>query len=280
MIPFIVFQTLFLVISSTLIGALINHTFKLNLNRFFNLILGFIVILCIYYISGVVWVLNRFSTQSYYLLNFGLIGLLVILSVFRIKNYKFIQLRYGVLGILLVSLLMGLTLRYSFGIRSFDAAVYMSSIIDNINAPFLNAFNPYDGKLLSLINTENDYQSFYHMNSSFLWLFSVYQNMNQLDYYQSLSSVYLISMTLFYFVFLYHLILGTVQTFKIKSKYLIIFILIYFFIYFTSIYYNSSLSFLGQAYRTLIVAFMTQLVYLNIHKELSDKQTKIGRAHV
>ena len=106
MIPFIVFQTLFLVISSTLIGALINHTFKLNLNRFFNLILGFIVILCIYYISGVVWVLNRFSTQSYYLLNFGLIGLLVILSVFRIKNYKFIQLRYGVLGILLVSLLM------------------------------------------------------------------------------------------------------------------------------------------------------------------------------
>lgn len=273
MIPFIVFQTLFLVISSTLIGALINHTFKLNLNRFFNLILGFIVILCIYYISGVVWVLNRFSTQSYYLLNFGLIGLLVILSVFRIKNYKFIQLRYGVLGILLVSLLMGLTLRYSFGIRSFDAAVYMSSIIDNINAPFLNAFNPYDGKLLSLINTENDYQSFYHMNSSFLWLFSVYQNMNQLDYYQSLSSVYLISMTLFYFVFLYHLILGTVQTFKIKSKYLIIFILIYFFIYFTSIYYNSSLSFLGQAYRTLIVAFMTQLVYLNIHKELSDKQT-------
>lgn len=273
MIPFIVFQTLFLVISSTLIGALINHTFKLNLNRFFNLILGFIVILCIYYISGVVWVLNRFSTQSYYLLNFGLIGLLVILSVFRIKNYKFIQLRYGVLGILLVSLLMGLTLRYSFGIRSFDAAVYMSSIIDNINAPFLNAFNPYDGKLLSLINTENDYQSFYHMNSSFLWLFSVYQNMNQLDYYQSLSSVYLISMTLFYFVFLYHLILGTVQTFKIKSKYLIIFILIYFFIYFTSIYYNSSLSFLGQAYRTLIVAFMTQLVYINIHKELSDKQT-------
>lgn len=273
MIPFIVFQTLFLVLSSTLIGALINHTFKLNLNAFFNLILGFIVILSIYYLSGMVWVLNRFNTQSYYLLNFGLIGLLVIISIFRIKNYQFIKLKYIILGIILVIILMGLTLRYSFGIRSFDAAVYMSSVIDNIDAPFLNAFNPYDGKLLSLINTENDFQSYYHMNSSFLWLFSVYQNMNQLDYYPSLSSVYLISMTLFYFIFLYHLILGSIQSFSIKSKSSIVFILIYFFIYFTSIYYNSSLSFLGQAYRTLIVAFMTQVIYLNIQKELSDKQT-------
>jgi len=275
MIPFIVFQTLFLVLSSTLIGALINHTFKLKLNAFFNLILGFIVILSIYYLSGMVWVLNRFNTQSYYLLNFGLIGLLVIISIFRIKNYQFIKLKYIILGIILLIILMGLTLRYSFGIRSFDAAVYMSSVIDNIDAPFLNAFNPYDGKLLSLINTENDFQSYYHMNSSFLWLFTVYQNMNQLDYYPSLSSVYLISMTLFYFIFLYHLILGSIQSFSIKSKMSIVFILIYFFIYFTSIYYNSSLSFLGQAYRTLIVAFMTQLIYLNIQKELSDKHTII-----
>lgn len=275
MIPFIVFQTLFLVISSTLIGALINHTFKLNLNAFFNLILGFILILCIYYLSGMVWILNRFNIQSYYLLNFGLIGLLVIISIFRIKNYQFIKLKYIILGIILVIILMGLTLRYSFGIRSFDAAVYMSSVIDNIDASFLNAFNPYDGKLVSLINTENDFQSYYHMNSSFLWLFTVYQNMNQLDYYPSLSSVYLISMTLFYFIFLYHLILGSIQSFSIKSKTSIVIILIYFFIYFTSIYYNSSLSFLGQAYRTLIVAFMTQLVYLNIQKKLSDKQTII-----
>ncbi|NTW91224.1 MAG: hypothetical protein HGA35_04770 [Erysipelotrichaceae bacterium] len=275
MIPFIAFQTLFLILSSTLIGALINHTFKLNLNRFFNLNIGFILILTLYYLSGIVWVLFRWNPQSYYLLNFGVIGLLVIFSIFRIKNYQFIKIRYIALGILLVSLLMGLTLRYSFGIRSFDAAVYMSSVIDNINAPFLNAFNPYDGKLVSLINVENDFQSYYHMNSSFLWLFTNYQNMNHLDYYQSLSSVYLISMTLFYFVFLYHLIIGALQSFSIKSKTSIVFILIYFFIYFTSIYYNSSLSFLGQAYRTLIVAFMTQLVYLKVHKELNDKQTII-----
>lgn len=273
MIPFIAFQTLFLILASTLIGALINHTFKLNLNAFFNLVLGFILILCVYYLSGIVWVLLRLNPQSYYLLNFGVIGLLVILSILRIKNYQFIKIRYIALGILFVSLLMGLTLRYSFGIRSFDAAVYMSSVIDNINAPFLNAFNPYDGKLVSLINLENDFQSYYHMNSSFLWLFNYYQTMNHLDYYQSLSTVYLISMTLFYFVFLYHLIMGSIQSFSIKSKTSLLFILIYFFAYFTSIYYNSSLSFLGQAYRTLIVAFMTQLVYLNIQKELSDKHT-------
>ncbi|GEM_PF-3385676 len=273
MIPFIVFQTLFLVISSTLIGAMINQTFKLNLNVYFNLILGFIIILSIYYFSGIVWVLNRLDTQSYYLFNFGFIGVLILLSIFRLKNVPFIKLKFILIGIILVLGLMGLTLRYSFGIRSFDAAVYMSSVLDNINAPFLNAFNPYDGKLVSLINVENDYQSFYHMNSSFLWLFNTFQSMNQLDFYPSLSSVYLISMTLFYFVFLYHLILGTIQSLQLKSKYLLVFIIIYFFVYFTSIYYNSSLSFLGQAYRTLIVGFMTLIVYLNKNKMLNDKHT-------
>jgi len=273
MIAFIAFQTLFLVVASTLIGALINDTFKFKFNAYFNLILGFISILCIYYLSGIIWVLLRMNPQSYYLFNFGIIGILIILSLFRIKHYQFIKLRYILLGILLVILLMGLTLRYSFGIRSFDAAVYMSSVIDNINAPFLNAYNPYDGKLLSLINVENDFQSYYHMNSSFLWLFSYYQNINNLDFYQSLTSVYMISMTLFYFVFLYHLIMGSLVSFSIKSKTSIAFILIYFFIYFTSIYYNSSLSFLGQAYRTMIVAFMTLIVYLNIDKKLSNRLT-------
>lgn len=273
MIPFIVFQTLFLVLTSTLIGAYLNHTFMLNLNRFFNLILGFIFILCIYYLSGLVWVLFRLSTHSYYIFNFITIGVFLLLSIFRIKNYHFIKYRYILLGIFLVLILMGLTLRYSFGIRSFDAAIYMSSVLENINAPFLNAFNPYDGKMASLINVENDYQSYYYLNSSFLWLFNSIQSMNKLDFYPSLSSVYLISMTLFYFIFLYHLILGTIQSFGLKSKYLIIFILIYFFIYFTSIYYNSSLSFLGQAYRTLIVGFMTLVVYLNLNNMLSDKPT-------
>ena len=275
MIPFIAFQTLFLVLSSTLLGSLINHTFKLNINVFFNLIIGFILILVIYYLSGIVWVLYRLSPSSYYLFNFGIIGLLMIISIIKIKKFKFLQFRYMIFGIVLVLLLITLTLRYSFGIRSFDAVVYMSSVLDNINAPFLNAFNPYDGKLQSLINVENDFQSYYHMNSSFLWLFTLYQTINNLDFYPSLSTVYLISMTLFYFVFLYHLILGTIQTFKLKSKYLIVFIVIYFFVYFTSIYYNSSLSFLGQAYRTLIVAFMTQLVYLNLNKQLSNKASII-----
>lgn len=273
MIPYIAFQTLFLVLVSTLIGAYLNHTFKLNINRFFNLILGFILILIVYYLSGIVWILLRLSTQSYYLFNFIVIGVLLFLSILRFKKNQFIGFRYIILGILLVLFLMGLTLRYSFGIRSFDAAVYMSSVLENINAPFLNAFNPYDGKLVSLINVENDYQSFYHMNSSFLWLFSSVQSINQLDFYPSLSSVYLISMTLFYFIFLYHLILGTIQSLGLKSKYLIIFVLIYFFIYFTSIYYNSSLSFLGQAYRTLIIGFMSLIVYLNLNNMLSDKQT-------
>jgi len=273
MIPFIAFQTLFLIITSTLIGAYMNHSFKLQLNVFLNLILGFITLLCFYYLSGIVWVLLKMSTQSYYLFNFGIIGIFVILSLVKIKHYKFIKIRYILIGSILLIILMGLTLRYSFGIRSFDAAVYMSTVLNNMNAPFLNAYNPYDGKLVALINVENDYQSYYYLNSSFLWLFSIYQSASHLDIYPSLSTVYLISMTLFYFVFLFHLILGTIQSLKLKSKPFIIFLIIYFFIFFTSIYYNSSLSFLGQAYRTLLTAFMTLGVYLNIDKQLSDKHT-------
>jgi hypothetical protein len=273
MISFILAQYLVLVLVSTLFGAQLNQMFKLNLNTHLNMILGFIAILSISYGLSIVWVLLRLNTFSFYIVLSLLLSLSLLTSLINIKKCQFSSYKFYGLGIIIVLILMALTFRYSFGIRSFDGAVYLSSILDNINAPFLNAFSPYDGEMVSRINVENDYQSFYYLNSYFLWGFTQVQLFLKSAFYPSLSSVYLVSMTAFYFTFLYHLVLGTIASIQLKSKIIISFIFIYFFLYFTSSYFNSSLSFLGQSYRTLIIGFMTLVVYLNIKNCLEDKQS-------
>lgn len=273
MLIFILSQFLILFIVSTLFGARINQYFKLNLHPNLNLVLGFIVILALIYILSMIWVLLRLSTFYFYIVLSILISLCIITSILNIKKYTFSNYKFYVLGLIILIMLMILTFRYSYGIRSFDGAVYLSSILDNINAPFLNAYNPYDGQLVTQINVENDYQSFYYLNSYFLWMFTQIQLFLKQDFYPSLSSVYLVSMTAFYFTFLYHLVLGTIQSLRIKSKTIILFILIYVFGYFTSAYFNSSLAFLGQAYRTLIIGFMSLIVYINLNHHLIDKSS-------
>jgi len=273
MLIFILSQFLILFIVSTLFGARINQYFKLNLHPNLNLVLGFIVILSILYLLSMIWVLLRLSTFYFYVILSILFSLCILTSILNIKKYTLSSYKFYALGFIVLIGLMFLTFRYSYGIRSFDGAVYLSSILDNINAPFLNAFNPYDGQLVTQINVENDYQSFYYLNSYFLWMFTQIQLFLKQDFYPSLSSVYLVSMTAFYFTFLYHLVLGTIQSLRIKSKSIILFIFIYIFVYFTSAYFNSSLSFLGQAYRTLIIGFMTLIVYINLNHQISDKHT-------
>jgi hypothetical protein len=262
-----------LVIASTLFGSQIIHLFKLNLSKHLNLILGFIAILSVTYLLSIVWVLLRLSTFSYYIVLSLVFSLSLLTSLINIKKYQFSSLKFYSLGLIIVLGLMALTFRYSFGIRSFDGATYLSSILDNINAPFFNAYSPYDGIIVSRINVENDYQSYYHLNSYFLWMFTQIQLFLKIQFYPSLSSVYLVSMTAFYFTFLYHLVLGTITSFQLKSKIIIGFIFIYLFLYFTSTYFNSSLTFLGQSYRTLIIGFMTLIVFLNIRNNLNDRQS-------
>ncbi|MBR2670508.1 MAG: hypothetical protein IKE36_12015 [Solobacterium sp.] len=142
----------------------------------------------------------------------------------------------------------------------FDSVYYMSDVIENSTHAFFGGVDYYHGDLFGYYAFDK-----LHGTESFYYIFAMILRWVRVlfDYKESLTPVYIWSASLLYYMSLGSLLVSSVNV-LFKKYWKILGVVVSLMIlspYYTN-YFNTTLAFFGNTYRTVIIGFALLLVYL------------------
>ena len=263
--------TVFYIAINILLIVLISFSFAVilrkhtNFSFLLNLPLGFLMFLGITYLLTFPFVFLKLSADLYQLLLFLIfIGAFIYaLSICQKEKWFFANTKTAILlfgfACIFVLFTLYISSNQTLGEVSFDSVFYMTYVGNNVSTNYLGWRNYDSNILLSTFNLQYDFSSYYYFNSFIIKITkTIFPSMNEITY-----GTQFVWQGSFLLMILNTLTFINVSKQFIKDrKYDILFILFSILcLFFGSRYYNTTLAFIGNSFRTVIIANILLLLH-------------------
>lgn len=250
---------LFLIIlTSNLIGGLVNVKLNLQLDNFKS-VLGYGIWIATLYIFSIL-VINDNTSSRQLFISFSLITLIFIYLGRKFLIFKRAYIEYLVIFIYVAFMILFM-LRSTMGEVLGDNVFLINLVTKNVNTAILNNFNIATGEVYyyPIISAQKDSLTYYHFFSYILFLInSITDNLSSKVIPNYLFFVW-ISSVFFYYLSI-SFIIGIVKYLNIKDIFTKIIILLFSGLFIGTYYFNLTLAYYGMTYLVLIISLIVLMV--------------------
>lgn len=261
-----IFSSIIITLGFVFIGFLYGKIYSKyidSLNDISSIGLGILTIFAIFQIFAFIGI-QLDLTYHIYMLGLGIAAILpvmlcIILKVPIIPNKKdMISIGYGiVIGVVLGIISAGLNTNNAF----YDSTFYMSKVVESSSQLTMAHISNYTGAKLARLDVYYDYQGYYYLWGMVLKLYR-----NICGYTNSLAPLYIWGASILYYFSLGMLIYNGVAVLKKVQKWYWVIFPIILLPYITN-YFNTTLGFFGNTFRTVVTSYYCIIIYLLIYKE-------------
>ncbi|MCI5773877.1 MAG: hypothetical protein MR210_04875 [Erysipelotrichaceae bacterium] len=203
-------------------------------------------------------------TYHIYLLGFILAIILpfILVVIFRVNiipNRKdFISIGFGIVFCILLGIMSS---KLNTNNAFYDSTFYMSKVVESSSQLTMAHISNYTGAKLARLDLYYDYQGYYYLWGMILKLYR-----NIFNYTNSLAPLYLWGASFLYYFCLGVLVSNSVQAIgKVKKWFWVIFPILL--LPYVTNYFNTTLGFFGNSFRTVGTGYFCLIMYLLIYKE-------------
>lgn len=201
------------------------------------------------------------------LIGIFLMSLIVVIKNRQLEYFSKKEMQYLLFCIIFTLILFAMMSLQTQGEKAFDSVHYTSMVIENSASSKIGGFSAFSGIIGNDINVQYDYQSFYHF---FSMIIKLVRNVFSIENI-SLTPIYLNVSAIMYFFILSELLFKSLTYLKNKniSKLGLLSIFFWTLLFFMN-YFNISLNFFGNTWKTLVIA----TIMLSIYQFINSKDYK------